>query len=101
MKIIIKESKIDMLMSEYLNSWIEPKAVSRHSDFIIIQGKCNEHEDEWDDFMEYDYSDGRLWLNRDFRKLLIDLFGKNQVETMTFVGKWFEDKFGVEVKFVE
>jgi hypothetical protein len=100
MKYIIKESKIDMLMTEYLNSWIESKAVSQQSDFILIEGKGVEH-DEWDAFMEYDYSDGRLWVNRNFLNLVTDLFGKNRIETMTFIGKWFEDKFGVEVKFVE
>jgi hypothetical protein len=51
--------------------------------------------------MEFDYTDGRLWVNRNLQKFLVDLFGKNQVGTMTFIGKWFEDKFGVEVKYVE
>jgi len=100
MKYIIKESKIDMLMTEYLNSWIESKAVSQQSDFILIEGKGVEH-DEWDALMEYDYSDGRLWVNRNFLNFVTDLFGKNKIETMVFVGKWFENKFGVEVKFVE
>jgi hypothetical protein len=51
--------------------------------------------------MEYDGDDGRLWFRREFRHLLTDLFGKSQVETMTFVGKYFEDKFGVKVNKVE
>ena len=51
--------------------------------------------------MEYDGDDGRLWFRKEFRYFLSDLFGKSQVETMTFVGKHFENKFGVEVKKVE
>jgi hypothetical protein len=100
MKYIIRESRLDHLMTEYLNSWIENKVVSNHTDFILIEEKANDY-DEWETLMEYDFSDGRLWVNRNLIRFLIDLFGKNQVETMTFVGKWFEDKFGVEIKYVE
>jgi hypothetical protein len=100
MKYIIRESRLDHLMTEYLNSWIENKVVSNQRDFILIEEKANDY-DEWETLMEYDFSDGRLWVNRNLIRFLIDLFGKNQVETMTFVGKWFEDKFGVEVKYVE
>jgi hypothetical protein len=96
MKYIIRESRLDHLMTEYLNSWIENKVVSNHKDFILIEEKANDY-DEWETLMEYDFSDGRLWVNRNLIRFLIDLFGKNQVETMTFVGKWFD----VEVKYVE
>ena len=87
-------------MTEYLNSWIENKVVSNYMDFILIEEKANEY-DEWETLMEYDSSDDRLWVNRNLIRFLVDLFGKNQVETMTFVGKWFENKFDVEVKYVE
>jgi hypothetical protein len=99
MKYIIKESKIDMLMTEYLNSWVDAKEPSKYDSFIIFHDKVE--ADEWEDVMEYDGSDGRLWVNRDFVKFLTDLFGKSRVETLVFMGKWFENKFGVEVKFVE
>ena len=102
MKYIIRENKLDMLMTEYLNSWVDTKSVSRHDKFIIFHQEVGLGQwDEWDDVMEYDGSDGRLWVHREFLTLVTDLFGKNKIETMTFIGKWFEDKFGVEVKFVE
>lgn len=88
-----------MLMTEYLNSWVDTKSVSRYDKFIIFHHKIE--PDEWDDVMEYDGSDGRLWVHRDFLNLVTDIFGKGKIETMTFFGKWFEDKYGVEVKFVE
>ena len=100
MKYIIRESRLDHLMTEYLNSWIENKVVSNYMDFILIEERANEY-DEWETLMEYDSSDGRLWVNRNLIRFLIDLFGKNQVETMTFVGKWLGNKFDVEVKYVE
>ena len=99
MKYIIRESRLDHLMTEYLNSWIETKLKSRDSNFIIFSDRVD--DEEWEDTMEYDSSDGRLWVNRNLIRFLVDLFGKNQVETMTFVGKWFENKFDVEVKYVE
>ena len=99
MKIIIKESKIDMLMTEYLNSWVDSKTIQKFDRFIVLEDPVGEPENEVD--MEYEGDDGRLWFRREFRHLLTDLFGKSQVETMTFVGKYFEDKFGVEVKKVE
>ena len=99
MKYIIKESKIDMLMTDYVNSWIDSKLIQKFDRFIVLEDPHGEEGNEID--MEYDGDDGRLWFRKEFRHLLTDLFGKSQVETMIFVGKYFEDKFGVEVKKVE
>ena len=96
MKIIIKESKVDMLMTEYLDSWVDSKLIQKFDRFIVLEDPVGEPNNEVD--MEYD---GRLWFRKEFRHLLTDLFGKSQVETMTFVGKYFENKFGVEVNKVE
>ena len=99
MKIIIKESKVDMLMTEYLDSWVSSRRLAKFDRFIVLENPNG--EDENDIEMEYDGDDGRLWFRKEFRHLLIDLFSKSQVETMTFVGKYFENKFGVEVNKVE
>ena len=99
MKIIIKESKIDMLMTEYLNSWVDSRRITEFDRFIVLENPIGEEENEVD--MEYDGEDGRLWTRQNFLYTLSDLFGKNYVDTMVFVGKYFEDKFGVEVNKVE
>ena len=99
MKIIIKESKIDMLMTNYVNSWIDAKRLIEFDRFIVLENPNGEENNEVE--MEYDGEDGRLWFLKDFRKTLMDLFGKNHVETNVFVGKFFEHKFGVEVNKVE
>ena len=99
MKIIIKESKVDMLMTEYLDSWVSSRRLAKFDRFIVLENPNGEDENNID--MEYDGDDGRLWFRKEFRHLLIDLFSKSQVETMTFVGKYFENKFGVEVNKVE
>jgi len=99
MKYIIKESKIDMLMTEYLNSWVKSRKLIEFDRFIVIEDPYGEEENEVS--MEYDGEDGRLWFRKELRDLLMDLFGKNHVETSVFVGKFFEYKFGVEVNKVE
>jgi hypothetical protein len=99
MKYIIKESKIDMLMTDYINSWINAKKIVEFDRFIVLENPNGEEENEVE--MEYDGEDGRLWFLKDFRKTLMDLFGKSYVETSVFVGKVFEHKFGVEVNKVE
>ena len=51
--------------------------------------------------MEYDGEDGRLWVRQELFDTLVDLFGKGEDETLDFIGKYFEYKFGVQVIKVE
>jgi hypothetical protein len=101
MKIIVKESKIDMLMTEYLDSWVENTTILNYRDFILIQEKDGIDEDDWIDWMEYDLNDGRLWINNIFKKFMYDLFGKSVLDIFPIVTKWFEDKFNVKVEYSE
>lgn len=86
-------------MTHYLNSWVDSRKIIEFDRFIVLENPYGEEGNEID--MEYDGDDGRLWFRREFRYLLTDLFGRSQVETMTFVGKYFEYKFGVKVNKVE
>jgi hypothetical protein len=99
MKYIIKEDKIDMLMAEYVNSWIDAKRLIEFDRFIVLENFNGEENNEVE--MEYDGEDGRLWFLKEFRKTLMDLFGKSYVETNEFVAKFFEYKFGVKVNKVD
>jgi len=99
MKYIITESKLDMLMTNYVNSWIDAKRLIEFDRFIVLENPNGEANNEVE--MEYDGEDGRLWFLKEFRRTLMDLFSKNHVETNDFVRKLFEHKFGVEVKKVE
>jgi len=99
MKIIVKESKIDMLMTDYLNSWLSSKNMYKRDSFIIIDSYLDDGEDGT--VMEYDSWDGRLWFMKYFRKTLMDLFNKSESEVNEVVKKWFEHKFNVKIKFVE
>ena len=88
-----------MLMTEYLNSWVDSRKIVEFDRFIVLEDPNGEEENEVD--MEYDGEDGRLWARRNLLNTLTDLFGKSYVETLVFVGKFFEYKFGVEVNKVE
>ena len=58
--------------------------------------------DDYDDLevlMEFDSEDGRLYIDKSFIDTFDKLFpfGKSQL----FIEEWFENKFGVEVKYVK
>jgi hypothetical protein len=101
MKFIIKESQLDILMTDYLNTWIENKNVSNHMDFIQISQKTGYDDNDWTDWMEYDFSDGRLWINNEFKRFMSDLFAMSVLDIIPFLTKWFENKFNVDVEYTE
>ena len=88
-----------MLMTEYLNSWVDSKLIQKFDRFIVLEDPVGEPENEVD--MEYDGEDGRLWVRQELFSTLVDLFGKDENETLEFIGKFFEYKFGVQVIKVE
>jgi hypothetical protein len=99
MKYIITESKLDMLMTDYLNTWVSSRRLIKFDRFIILEDPNGEPENDVD--MEYDGEDGRLWVRQELFSTLVDLFGKDENETLEFIGKFFEYKFGVQVIKVE
>jgi hypothetical protein len=99
MKYIIKENKIDMLMTEYLNTWVGSRRLIEFDRFIVLEDPHGEEGNDVD--MEYDGEDGRLWVRQQLFDTLVDLFGKGEDETLEFIGKFFEYKFGVQVIKVE
>jgi hypothetical protein len=101
MKFIIKESQLDILMTDYLNTWIENKNISNHMDFIQISQKTGYDDNDWTDWMEYDFSDGRLWINNEFKRFMSDLFAMSVLDIIPFLTKWFENKFNVDVEYTE
>jgi hypothetical protein len=104
MKIIITESqhnKIKKHLSDYLEKQMQPKP-SIDGNFIILWEKYNNsvNDEDEDVAMEYDYSDGRLYIGLFLRKKLWWFPFKDKEELNQFLKDWFEKKFKVEVKFV-
>ena len=88
-----------MLMTDYLNNWVDSKKLIEFDRFIVLENPNGEENNEVE--MEYDGEDGRLWVRQELFSLLVDLFGKGENETLEFIGKFFEYKFGVQVIKVE
>jgi hypothetical protein len=99
MKYIITESRLDRLMTLYLDSWVDSKKIIEFDRFIILEDPYGEPENEVD--MEYDGEDGRLWVRQEVFEILLGLFGRGDEETLDFIRKYFEYKFGVQVTKVE
>lgn len=101
MKYIITEGRLNNFMSEYLDSMIKDKIVSNSNPFIIISDNIQNEDDTWNDIMEFDNTDGRLWINNQFKKFMSDLFAMSVLDIIPFMTKWFENRFNVEVEYTE
>jgi len=86
-------------MTDYLNTWVDSRKLIQFDRFIVLEDPNGEPENDVD--MEYDGEDGRLWVRQELFDTLVDLFGKEEGETLNLIGKYFENKFGVQVIKVE
>lgn len=87
-------------MSEYLNNWLSTQHYEDFGEFIIISNNYYDLEDREIE-MEYDFSDGRLYIEPSFSKRIMHTFSRNTEQFNSFIKKWFEEQFGVEVKFLD
>lgn len=103
MKYIISEIRLNEFMKSYLESMLDTKAITTPDPYIIVSERpADENEDEsWIDYMEYDHTDGRLWLMKEFLENFMDIFALEKEQAQEFISKWFEQKFDVEVNFVD
>ncbi len=103
MKYIINESKVDLLKDNFLMSYVKDN-VEIFDNFILIPDNDTLPREEAEPHMEYDYEDGRLWINPEFIQKFISIFGSNEESTKDYIKNWFEYTFKnkhVEVKFIE
>ena len=101
MKYVISESRLYQFVNDYLNSFSEVKATTYLDSYIVISEPAQDESQTWEDYIEYDYSDGRLWINRDFLTNISDLSFNDKEKTMRFIAKWFDDKFDVKTKSIQ
>jgi hypothetical protein len=101
MKYIITESRLNDFIFQYLDSWESNNYVNGFDTFITITSRHEMDDIEDEVYMEYDYEDGRLYVNSNFRNHFMDLFNKSSDETNSFIKDWFEYKFGEKVEYVD
>lgn len=98
MKYIITENRLSELKTNFLDGYIYGN-VSRLETYLLIHNDGKGEFELYEPFFEFDYSDGRLFINSDIRDNFISLFGSNTSEADEFISDWFSDKFGVTIKF--
>lgn len=101
MKYTISQQRLMEFIDSFLKGFLSKCAIYSPDSFILISQKVGDDDDSWVEYMEYDYSDGRLWVNKEFTKRFIDLFNFGIEDTRYLIKRWFEKEFDVEVKFVE
>ena len=101
MKYIITENRLNQFIIDYLDDLIGTKVVNRLHPYIVVSQQIGDGEDDWEDIMEFDHTDGRLWVNRNFMKKLTDIFGLSSGRMKVLLKQLFQDKFNVKIEFVE
>jgi hypothetical protein len=70
--------------------------------FIILYYPDNRDDYELSEvMMEYDFEDNRLYVDNKFLSDFSHTYFPYEEDAQIVLGKWFEDKFGVEVKYME
>jgi hypothetical protein len=101
MKVLITENKLHKLQTNHLDNMLRG-GVSEFDNFIIIYYYDTADDYEYSDIlMEYDSEDGRLYVDNKFLKDFSLTYFPNEDEVEPVIKDWFEDKFGVEVKYME
>ena len=100
MTIIITENKLRDLQLQYLNRSIG--SASDYDNFIIIYYP-NGHDDDYDSeiMMEYDSDDGRLYIDKSFLDNFAKVYFPNEDEAPFIIQDWFENYFGVHIKYIQ
>jgi hypothetical protein len=100
MKIIITENKLRDLQLNYLNTM--KYDYSNFDNFIVLYYPDNRDDYELSEvMMEYDFEDFRLFIDSNFVKDFGLTYFPNEDDAQPFIRDWFEEEFGVKVKYVE
>jgi hypothetical protein len=95
MKILIKENKLKDLSKKYI--WKELSDLEHYNmdSFILVHDGVDDEDS--DVVLEYDFYDGRLYINGDWMKLISNLLPIDKKTIESLVDEWFENKFDVSV----
>ena len=100
MKVMITENKLRDIQLNYLNTMRYD--YSEFDNFKILYYPDNRDDYELSEvMMEYDFEDFRLYIDSNFVKDFGLTYFPNEDDAQPFIRDWFEDKFGVKVKYVE
>lgn len=95
MKYIISESRLNKIMTEYINTYFEDKTISKNDGYILVF----EANDPRLEYLEYNEFEKSLYISRGLIQHLRDMFSINRNQSATLLSDWFENKFDVKVSF--
>jgi hypothetical protein len=102
MKDIITESKLDMLMTDYMDHVLAGKKVSDGGDVLLIYDDLGEdYEFEEEVSINYTYDDSEMSIRMDLINLFTSMFSRDIEQAKEFIKNWFENKFNLEVGYVD
>ena len=90
MKYIISESRLDGIMTEYLNSSLLNKNIIDNQAGIAV------YDDE-EDYLQYFPRKRELFILQEFLDEFEAMFGLTRKESIKFIMNWFENEFHVKV----
>ena len=100
MKVIVTENKLRDIQLNYLNTM--KYDYSNFDNFIVLYYPDNRDDYELSEvMMEYDFEDFRLFIDSNFVKDFGLTYFPNEDDAQPFIRDWFEEEFGVKVKYVE
>jgi hypothetical protein len=101
MKYVIPNERLKSLMTDRLNAIKNENRLSRIGTFIIIY---KENDDVFSDYeeviIEYDFSDGRLFVIEDIFYNFISWFPIDTEDAKKFIIDWFEKTYDVDVAYI-
>ena len=98
-KYVISNKRLLEFVERYLNS-LADKGYWEQDPFKIISGYMEDDETDVY-FMEWDRTDGRLYINKKFLKIFTDVFPFTFDQAIQYLTDWFEKRFEVKVAFVD
>jgi len=101
MKILITESQKKKLLNDFIKSLVDDTLDENKpfyvDSYIVIWDKT----DVWNTFIEYDKSDGRLWISKKYLNNLESWFPIKKEKVLDMIKNSFENKFNVDVKYIK
>jgi len=104
MKVIITESQKKKLLNDFIKSLVDDtldeNEPSYLDSYIVFWDKTVDGDIDDTTAIEYDKSDGRLFISKKYINDLTSLFPLRKKELSEIIKDYFEKKFDVNVKYI-
>lgn len=105
MKILITESQKEKILYDFMKSFIddnlEENKPSYVDTYIVYWNKVDDYSYENPVLIEYDNTDGRLYINKKYINDLKSWMPLDDKEVFKLIKNSFEKKFDVKIKYIK